>query len=160
MAAFGTGAGFGFGADVAAGALAAFGAGFGFGAAAAGALAAFAGLGFDGGCGAAGFCFGFGALRGDSSSSPVRSMSGLALKGLALGLTTEGPGSTKRGGGGGTAFFFFFDSTTAGESRSDDDASDTGFGAGLLKSGKGTGATGSAYLNSRKRVATGTFSSA
>ena len=116
-------------------------------------------MGFDGGCGAAGFCFGFGALRGDSSSSPVRSMSGLALKGLALGFGATGARSTKRGGGGGT-FFFFFDSTTAGESRSDDDASDTGFGAGLLKSGKGTGATGSAYLNSRKRVATGTFSSA
>merc|ERR1719502_2256033 len=86
-------------------------------------------------------------------------MSGLARKGLALGLTTEGPGSTKRGGGG-TVFFFFFDSTTAGESRSEDDASDTGFGAGLLKSGSGTGATGSAYRSSRRRVATGTFSSA
>merc|ERR1719502_668012 len=85
-------------------------------------------------------------------------MSGLARKGLALGLTTEGPGSTKRGGGGGTVFFF--DSTTAGESRSEDDASDTGFGAGLLKSGSGTGATGSAYRSSRRRVATGTFSSA
>ena len=155
MAAFGTGAGFGFGADVAAGALAAFGAGFGFGAAAAGALAAFAGLGFDGGCGAAGFDFCF---RGDSSSSPVRSMSGLARKILALGFGAAGAFSTKRGGGGGT--FFFFDSTTAGESRSDDDASDTGLGAGLLKSGSGTGATGSAYLNSRNLVATGTFSSA
>ena len=133
--------------------MAAFGAGFGFG-------ATFSGLGFEGGCGAAGFCFGFGAFRGDSSSSPVRSMSGLARKGLALGLGAAGARSTKRGGGGGTVFFFFFDSTTAGESRSDDDASDTGFGAGLLKSGNGTGATGSAYLNSRRRVATGTFSSA
>ena len=86
-------------------------------------------------------------------------MSGLALSGLALGFGATGARSTKRGGGGGTVFFFF-DSTTAGESRSDDDASDTGFGAGLLKSGKGTGATGSAYRNSLKRVATGTFSSA
>merc|ERR1719181_2605468 len=101
---------------------------------------------------------GFGALRGDSSSSPVRSMSGFALRGLALGFGATGARSTNLCGGGGT--FFFFDSTTAGESRSDDDASDTGFGAGLLKSGKGTGATGSAYRNSLKRVATGTFSSA
>ena len=86
-------------------------------------------------------------------------MSGLALSGLAFGFGAAGARSTKRGGGGGTVFFFF-DGSTAGESRSEDDASDTGLGAGLLKSGNGTGATGSAYLNSRRRVATGTFSSA
>ena len=61
------------------------------------------------------------------------------------------PGGRFRGGA----------SSAAGESWSDEH-SDTGFGAGtaLKGSGSGTGATGSAYLNSRNRVATGTPSSA